>query len=587
MIYRIYSDLPTFKEIEFKSGFNLLIADKSPGATDQHTRNRSGKSSLIEIIHFLLGSKCEKDSIFKREALKDFSFGMEFDLGNIRTSAERSGNKPSKILVKSDNFDNWPIQPNKKDGKWTISNENWKEVLGAVIFNLRGDENPDLQKNFAPTFRSLFSYFARREGSGAFQTPTKQSSMQNLYDYQVSLSYLIGLDWTIAQSWQIIRKREDALRELRKAAGEGAFGETIGTVANLRTELSVSEGKVRRMRKEIDEFKVLPQYRELEIEASNLSQKINKLSNENIIDESLKLSINESLEQEIPPAIDDLNRVYAEAGIILSEQVIIHFDKLKKFHESIIENRKSYLLSEIDEANRRINDRNESKLSLSQRWSEIMSLLKSHGALDQYSKMQSNLTEIESKTEMLRQKFLAAEQLEGQKTELDIERNRLLVRLRQDYQERKDILSHAIISFEEISNSLYENVAAGNLTISDSKNGPLFEVRIQGKESKGIKNMQTFCFDMMLIKLCIERNLSPGFVIHDSHLFDGVDERQIAKAFQIGSDMANRLGFQYIVTMNSDDIPKDFPTDFNINNYVLPVRLTDATENGGLFGKRF
>lgn len=587
MIHRIYSDLPSFKELEFKSGFNLLTADKSPGATDQHTRNRSGKSSLVEIIHFLLGSKCEKDSIFRRDGLKDFHFGMEFDLGNIRTSVERSGHKPSKISIKTNELHDWPILPDKKDGKLIISNENWKEVLGALVFGLRGDKNSDLQKNFAPTFRSLFPYFARRERSGAFQYPTKQSHMQNLYDYQVSLSYLIGLDWTIAQSWQFIRKREDTLKELRKAVGEGAFGETIGTVANLRTELSVSEEKVRRAHKEIDEFKVHPQYRELEIEASNLSQKINRLSNDNIIDESLKLSINNSLEQETPPGIEDLNRVYAEAGIILSEQVILHFDKLKKFHESIIENRKSYLLSEIDEANRRIDDRNESKMSLSRRWSEIMSLLKSHGALDQYSKMQSMLNGLEAETEMLRQRFLAAEQLEGQKTELDIERNRLLVRLRQDYQERKDILSHAIISFQEISNSLYENAAAGKLTISDSINGPSFEVRIQGKESKGINNMQIFCFDMMLIKLCSERNLSPGFVIHDSHLFDGVDERQIAKAFQIGSDMATRLGFQYIVTMNSDDIPKEFPVDFDLSRYILPVRLTDATENGGLFGKRF
>ena len=88
------------------------------------------------------------------------------------------------------------------------------------------------------------------------------------------------------------------------------------------------------------------------------------------------------------------------------------------------------------------------------------------------------------------------------------------------------------------------------------------------------------------MKICTIRGLSPGFLVHDSHIFDGVDERQIAKALKIGAENAAKLGFQYIVTMNSDDIPRDMPPNFNLINSILSVRLTDATENGGLFGIR-
>ncbi len=42
--------------------------------------------------------------------------------------------------------------------------------------------------------------------------------------------------------------------------------------------------------------------------------------------------------------------------------------------------------------------------------------------------------------------------------------------------------------------------------------------------------MQIFSFDMMLIVLCQKRGIGPGYLIHDSHLFDGMDTRQIAKA---------------------------------------------------------
>jgi uncharacterized protein YydD (DUF2326 family) len=77
-------------------------------------------------------------------------------------------------------------------------------------------------------------------------------------------------------------------------------------------------------------------------------------------------------------------------------------------------------------------------------------------------------------------------------------------------------------------------------------------------------------------------------LIHDSHLFDGVDERQIAKALQLGAERAEAAGFQYIVTMNSDILPREgFSRGFNIHDYVLETKLTDATDTGGLFGLRF
>ena len=39
--------------------------------------------------------------------------------------------------------------------------------------------------------------------------------------------------------------------------------------------------------------------------------------------------------------------------------------------------------------------------------------------------------------------------------------------------------------------------------------------------------------------------------------------------------------------MNEDDAFKEKEEGFDLNDYVLPIRLTDATEEGGLFGIRF
>ena len=65
MIQRIFSSLPTFKGLDFKSGLNVLVAQKEAGASDKQTRNRAGKTSLVEIIHFLTGAEVGTDSLLR------------------------------------------------------------------------------------------------------------------------------------------------------------------------------------------------------------------------------------------------------------------------------------------------------------------------------------------------------------------------------------------------------------------------------------------------------------------------------------------------------------------------------------------
>src|SRR3546814_20344707 len=101
--------------------------------------------------------------------------------------------------------------------------------------------------------------------------------------------------------------------------------------------------------------------------------------------------------------------------------------------------------------------------------------------------------------------------------------------------------------------------------LSATTNGPQVDVRIDGQRSKGITNMQIFCFDLMMAELAARRGIGPGFLVHDSHLFDGVDERQVANELQLGADNAARVGFPYLVTMNSDALPEDdFRAGFDV-----------------------
>ena len=572
MIHNLFSTLPTFKNLgELKPGLNVLLAQKTEGSTSKQTRNRAGKTSFIEAIHFLTGSEAGPDSIFRTPELTEYTFGMDFDLKDARTVVERSGSAKAKIYVTT------PPAAKRK-----LSATDWGTFLGEEMFGLSSLEAAGSKP---PSFRSLFAYFVRRQMSGAFTTPEKQATMQGTGDMQMALMFLLGLDWQIARDWQAVRDREKTLEELKRAAGTGAFGSIIGKAADLRTQLTLQEARLKKLYAETESFQVLPEYRELEVESAKLTRQLNELANANTIDFAAIRDLEGALASEIPPDLEDLQAIYQEAGVALPGLVKRRYDDVKSFHQSVVRNRKDYLSSELEAAQLRIELRDSQKAQLDQRRAEIMGILRSHGALDQFLKLQGELGRLESEVESLRQRFEAAEQLEGTKNELEIERNRLTIRLRRDFSEQKDRLAEAIVAFEETSQRLYES--AGSMTVDETSNGPMFKFPMQGQRSKGIKNMQIFCFDMMLMRLCHKRQIGPGFLIHDSHLFDGVDGRQVISALRLGSEISQELGFQYIVTMNEDDAFKETIAGFDLNDHVLPTRLTDATDDGGLFGIRF
>lgn len=583
MIHRIYSSLPSFKEVKFQPGLNVLLADKSPGATDRQTRNGSGKSSLVQVIHFLMGADCKSDSIFRNIKLADAVFGMDVDLSNSRVCVERIGKKYNHIIINGET-ENWGISPKweKKLPGLTLSKKNWLTVLGYLLFDLTFESEEE--SKYGPTFRSLFSYFVRRH-PGGFYAPSKNDTQQQIGNEQVAISYLLGLDWTVPQELQLVRVREKTLLELRKAAGKGAFGAIIGTSAAIRTRLIVVEERTRRIREDVEKFRVHDEYRELEQQASALTKQLSELANANVVDQEAVQDMLESISDEEAPSFDDLERLYKEAGITLPGVALRRFQEVRTFHEGIVSNRKLYLQSEIQAAELSLAERKREMERISRRRAEVMEILNSHGALDQHSKLQAELARAEAQTENLRQQLTTAEQLESGKTELEIERATLQMRLKQDHTEQEEVIKKAVLTFESISSSLYE--MAGSLQIDQTMNGPKFEVRIHGAKSKGINNMQIFCFDLMLMILCRERGIGPTFLVHDSHLFDGVDDRQVARALYLGAKAAEEYNFQYIVTMNSNDLPTKYPESFSIEDYILPLRLTDATDDGGLFGIRF
>lgn len=587
MIRRIFSTLPTFKTLTLRPGLNVLLADKTEQSTQRQTRNSAGKSSIVEIVHFLLGASVGKKSIFLHEALRDHTFGIDVELAGVLVSVSRSGRAQNLVRLQflGGDLAAWPTTLFATSTEVELPLKEWTEVLGRVVFRVPTVAEGSSAK-YRPTFRSMFSYFARRVSAGAFQQPIAQGTKQSPWDQQVMVSYLLGLDWELVGESQRLRDRVKGLKALKKAAGE-ELDTVVGRKKDLFAQLTNLEDQIAARREAVAGFRVLPTFEEHSTRAERLTQSLIRLRNQQQADSRRLEILRRALETETAPEIPDVARLYEEAGVALPDVALRRFADVRAFHAAVVSNRRDYLQVELMEAESRLQRCAAEMEQIERRRADSYRILQSGGALEDLSMMQRDLADKESTVVQLRNRYETAKSIDATQKEIKAAKAMLVVQLQRATAEHEAVQKRAISIISRVFMELYGN--SGALTLDATEAGLEIAVRCNGDRGRGIGQMSIFAFDLMLALICAERSIGPGFVIHDSHLFDGVDGRQLASALMIGQRELAAIGQQYLVLLNSDELPApdDRPEGFDISTSILDVRLTDATETGGLFGIRF
>ncbi len=280
--------------------------------------------------------------------------------------------------------------------------------------------------------------------------------------------------------------------------------------------------------------------------------------------------------------------------MFFSEQVKHRFEQVSAFHKKVARNREAHLKREERNARERLASRKGEIIDLQKVLSEKLDLLRSGIAIERLTLLQSDLNRLEAEQGDLSQQIPHFKNVIDDRKRLKREVGDLVDAIGEDVLARIVPRKAAVEIFAATSQFLYDE--PGELIIGQSKGvgGLSIETDIVGKKSGGKSHMQVFCFDWLLVEASLKQDKFPGFLIHDSHIFDGVDGRQIGLALELAHKKCEELGVQYIVTMNSDDLEKvdrdkdnfDPDVDFNPYDYVIDTVLTDEP-GGGLFGKCF
>jgi uncharacterized protein YydD (DUF2326 family) len=571
MIHSVRCSHPSFNAVHFKQGFNIVLADKTSQSSNKDSRNGLGKSLLIEIIHFCLGASKTGSRLFSKDVfqqVKDWDFILDIELEGKIISVSRQIANPKIINI--------------NNGEKQFSESEWTAFLGINMFGLPAKTN-----TYSPSFRSLISYFIRRDDY-AFSHPFEYYPKQLEWIKQVNNAFLLGLSDCYASEWQEIKDKKKLLGQLKKAAKSGIINGMLGSLGELESERIRLQSEIEKNRQQLDSFQVHPQYKDIEQQSNILTKEIHQLSNANMSDRQIldlyKETINTEQAQE--PSSESIEQLYKEASVILAEGITRQLSELQQFHVQLIENRKQFLSEEIKVITQTIQEREQAIIAKTNKRAELLKILQTHRALEEYTRLEERHIEKLSQFKDITQRIDNLKRFETGSSELLIAQEQLASKAKRDYEERALQREQAINLFNANSEALYE--ASGSLVIDiDDKTGYRFGIDIKRTGSTGIEKMKVFCYDLMLIRRWQKQLYSPRILIHDSALFDGVDERQIALALQLIIKESETHGFQYICTLNTDQISNnELLKNVNFHDYCVLTLKDDNPENS-LLGIRF
>jgi uncharacterized protein YydD (DUF2326 family) len=577
VIAAVRANKSTFRTVRFKPGLNLIFAERTKESTVKDSRNGLGKSTVIEIIHFCLGGRATSGKGIMRDELSDWVFSVDVELGGQAWTLTRSVSEPRTIQIHEQASE--AIGPEYT----TVAPDELSRRLGRLAFGLTEREESG---KFMPSFRSLFSYLVRR-GPAAYLSPFSHNAKQQEWDKQVNIAYHLDINWEDAREAQLVREDAKLVSALKKAAKSTTFASTLGSEGELEVERVRLATSIEIERRRLEQFRVHEDYRAIELRANELTEAIHRLSNENQQDRRFLALYQEQMVNESggQPQAGNVSAVYEELGVSFPDAVRHRLDQVEAFHAAVVQNRRSFLADEVDRLERAIEARELEAEALDRERSGHMKVLRTHGALEEYQALQDRVNESVTRLGDIETRIKRVRELADAANVLAIRKRQVEQGSRLRFEELTAQRDRAIAQFNANTEALYE--VPGNLIIDVGPSGLRFNVEIERADSEGVGNMKIFCFDLMLSQVWASRPIGLGFLIHDSTLFDPVDERQVASALVLAQAEAERLGFQYICAMNSDAYPHaELPQAFGLEQHVA-VLLTDTTENGMLLGRRF
>ena len=556
---------PSFHPIIFNEGLNIIVGKQAlpHSQNDGNTYNGVGKSFVLHLIHFCLGSN-KIDSLAK--SLPDWEFTLTFEVNGNEYFATRSTNKQDKIDFCGEE----------------INLKLMKKKMLELCFEI---SNPPKYM----TWNTLFSRFVRRYRMAYFRFDTYVPKETD-YSKLLNTLFLLGIDTTLILKKKELRDKQQSTKATEKAIKNDPFFKQYYLGENdAELDLAELEYRINELENQISVFKVSSNYHDLEKEANDKSYERKMLENKRVLISNYIKNIEDSFKETARANEEDVIKIYEFANIEIPEMIKRNIEEVLEFHRKQVLSRTLRLKKELQKQQIALNEIDKKISIVGKRMDELLGYLNSHGALEEYIAITKQLSDLKSKKNRIYeyQKII--------KSYKDIELEIKASFINQDketdeYLENiKSVTDNLRSVYWEYAKQFYPQKRSGLLIKNNSGENTLrytLDARIEDDSSDGVNEVRLFCFDLLLL-MC--RKSKIRFLAHDSRLFANMDPRQREMLFRMIYDVTQNREFQYICSINEDTILsfKELMTEEEYSKIVtnnIVLELNDAAAESKLLG---
>lgn len=545
----LVANKPSFNKVYFNPTGLTLIIGKSTSTHKNNTYNGVGKSLLLQIVNFCLGSN--KIPAFEHY-LPGWEFTLSFKVGDKRFTANRAANTQNKIYL------------NDKEFGQTAFNAEMERMLVDIP-----KDSPYL------TFRTVLSRFYRT-GRGSYVsslTTAKEQPFSSL----VNNAFLLELDLDYVYQKRNTRKRYQELETFEKSfKKDPVVREYYAGDLDVEFEISRLTQDVKKLEFDIENYNVAENYAAIQAEADGMAEKLSQIKNKlYYLSTSIK-NIKHSMSLYQDMDLEKVYSLYGEITDLFKEGTLQTLEKVTAFHKNIHIKRSERLAKELNKLSATHLEEEKIKGELQKDFDKKIKLLAKSRALDFFTAINTQLTELKSKLSKLQDyKNISAHSKKKMAEALNELSSQEVTTI--EYLEAYKEQEHPVyLRFSALANEFYPGIPAGiSIKNNEGNNQERFKIsaKIQNDASDGINEVKIFCFD--LNNLINSRAHHFQSIFHDSRLFSDIDPRQRAILLQLAHTLTKASGKQYIATMNEDQLTslKDFLTEDDFEEILGTIRL--------------
>lgn len=588
---RLYTnDTLVFTPIDFREGFNAVLARIRHPKDDEKSSHCLGKTLLVDVIDFcLLKTVGTKGHFLKSrdDLFGDLVFFLEIELSEGGyVTVRRPVREATKISFKR--------HEERHQDYINSADETWDHLNISLAAGVRMLDSYLVLSMIKPwNYRKGVSYFMRRQEDYSNEFQLRKFSSGSHKDWKPYVARVLGFDDApITQKYEA-----DAAHAKIKERRNELQGEVMVKLSDyekLRASITVKRDEVEQKVSALDEFDFKAQELGLNEELADEVEKKVADINEALYNARFDLNqTRQGLEDEVHFDLEDVQRVFAESKITFPDQLARDYTDLVDFNRRILSERRTSLKNRAEGLEREIKSLENTNTELAEKRKSILQVLGGTDSLKKYKSLQKELDHDRASVALMEEKAAkldAIRELNNELRKTKAKCDELTVTLEELVTNGSDRYRQIQKTFSRIIKEVLHRTAvlyvqqndSGNLDFHTEFTDADSDALTQERRGTSFRKILCIAFDLAVLTSYAKEPFF-HFVYHDGALEQLESKRKLA-LLSVVRQACTDYGIQYILSALDEELPEDEDTA-----HLCPrpeeviVELHDGGDNGRLF----